>query len=100
MRAFVVQADGSGRHEVGQALRLRPGSWTQFADWWPDGRAVIYSSWEAEDNYVWERAHQTFRMTQGWLVDSCLVDIRSGQSVNLTAVDRVSDYNTGLAPWP
>jgi Tol biopolymer transport system component len=35
-------------------------------------------------------------MTEGWLVDTCLLDLATGKITNLTAVDRVSIYNTGL----
>ena len=35
-------------------------------------------------------------MTEGWLSDACLLDLASGKVNNLTAVDRVSIYNTGL----
>lgn len=96
-RACVVRADGSGRKWIGAELADKEHSWTQFAGWSPDGRrAIVYSSWEDSANAQWEREHQTFRMTQGWLVDSCLVDIDNGSIKNLTAIDRVSIYNTGL----
>ncbi|MEY2882074.1 MAG: hypothetical protein RLZZ15_4454 [Verrucomicrobiota bacterium] len=99
-RAMVVRADGTGRREVGAALLTRPDSWTGFAGWWPDGRAIIGSAWEDEKNYLWEREHKTFRHTQGWLIDTCLVDLTTGATLNLTAIERVSDYNSGLRPWP
>ena len=59
-------------------------------------QAVILSLWESSENAAWERAHKTFRMTEGWLVDSCLFDLSTAAVPNLTAVDRVSIYNTGL----
>lgn len=63
----------------------------------PDGKhAVVLSLWESPENAVWERKHKTFRMTEGWLTDACLMDLASGKVTNLTAVDRVSIYNTGL----
>ncbi len=100
-RAMIVRADGTGRREIGAALITRPNSWTSFAGWWADGRrAIINSSWESEDNYLWEREHKTFRRSEGWLLDGCLVDIQTGAAVNLTAVERVSNYNPGLSPWP
>ncbi len=100
-RAYVVNADGTGRKMVAAALLKRPGSWTQFAGWSPDGKqAVILSLWESPENAAWERAHKTFRMTEGWLVDSCLLDLQTSQITNLTAIDRVSDYNTGLIFLP
>jgi len=39
-------------------------------------------------------------MTEGWLVDSCLLDRHTNRLTNLTAVDRVSSYNTGLFQLP
>jgi Tol biopolymer transport system component len=96
-RAYVVRADGSQRRAIGSELADKENSWTQFAGWSPDGRhAIVYRSWEDPANAQWEREHKTFRMTEGWLVDSCLVDIRNDSIKNLTANDRVSLYNTGL----
>src|SRR5256885_1108658 len=63
-RAMIVRADGSGRQEIGSSLITRSNSWTAFAGWWPDRRqAIVTSAWESEQNYLWEREHQTFRMT-------------------------------------
>ncbi|MFN9602193.1 MAG: exo-alpha-sialidase, partial [Planctomycetota bacterium] len=96
-RAYVVRADGSQRRSIGAELASQEHSWTQFAGWSPDGRhAIVYSSWEDPANAQWEREHKTFRMTEGWLVDSCLVDINNGSIQNLTSSKRVSIYNTGL----
>src|SRR5688572_3991093 len=82
-RAMIVRADGTGRREIGASLITRSNSWTQFAGFWPDGRrAVISSAWESEDNYLWEREHKKFRRNDGWLVDGCLVDIRTDHAVN------------------
>ncbi|MBI2192174.1 MAG: PD40 domain-containing protein [Planctomycetes bacterium] len=101
MRACVVQADGTDRKRVGEKLLQRPDSWTQFAGWSPDGRqGIIGSGWESRENAAWEEQHQTFRMTDGWLYDVCLVDLATGEAVNLTAVERVSIYNSGLFFWP
>jgi len=96
-RACVVRADGTDRRMIGEALITKDRSWTQFAGWSPDGsQAVVLSLWESPENAAWERAHQTFRMTEGWLVDVCLVDLATGAITNLTAIDRISIYNTGL----
>lgn len=96
-RAAVVRADGTERREVGRDLLKDENTWTQFAGWSPDGNeAVVLSLWEDPQNAAWEREHKTFRMTEGWLVDSCLIDIHNGKTKNLTAIDRVSIYNTGL----
>ena len=100
-RAMIIQADGSRPREIGASSITNENSWTSLAGWWPDGRAVINVSWESPENYAWEKANRTFRMTEGnWLSDSCLVDIKTGKLVNVTAVERVSNYNPGLAPWP
>ena len=96
-RACVVRADGTGRRVLAEDLVRTENSWTQFAGWSPDGRqAVITSIWESPENAAWERAHRTFRMTEGWLVDTCLLDLATGTVTNLTVVDRVSIYNAGL----
>ena len=39
-------------------------------------------------------------MTEGWLSDTRLLDLETGQVSNVTAVDRVSAYNTGLFYLP
>ncbi len=96
-RACLVRADGSGRRVLAEELVQKENSWTQFGGWSPDGRqAVILSLWESPENAAWERAHATFRMTEGWLVDTCLLNLASCKITNLTAVQRVSIYNTGL----
>lgn len=96
-RACVVRADGTGRRVLAEELTKRDHSWTQFAGWSPDGRqAVVLSLWESPENAAWEREHRTFRMTEGWLVDICPLEMATGRLTNLTAVDRVSIYNTGL----
>jgi Tol biopolymer transport system component len=101
LRAHVVNADGSGRKPVGASLVNEPHAWTQFAGWSPDGKiALINRGWESPENAAWEEEHQTFRMTQGWLNDVYLLDMTTEQLVNVTGVDRVSIYNTGVFYWP
>jgi TolB protein len=96
-RACLVNANGEGREVLLPELTEKPHSWTQFAGWSPDGtQAVVLSLWESPDNAAWEREHKTFRMTEGWLVDSCLLNISDRAFRNLTEIDRVSIYNTGL----
>ena len=96
-RAHVVRADGTGDRTLAAELAAKPYSWTQFTGWSPDGRqAIVLSCWESPENAEWERANKSFRLTEGWLIDTCLVDIATGVVNNLTAIDRVSDYNTGL----
>ena len=96
-RACLVHADGTGRRVIAAELASREHSWTQFGGWSPDGKeAIVLSLWESPQNAAWEREHRTFRMTEGWLVDTCLVDPQTGAITNLTSIDRVSIYNTGL----
>ena len=98
---MIIRADGSDRQEIGSCAIANENSWTSFVPWWPDGRVVISTAWESPENFAREKEHRTFRMTEGnWLLDSCLVDLAMGQMVNVTAVERVSNYNPGLAPWP
>ena len=57
--------------------------------------------WESAENAQWEEEHKTFRFTpEGWLVDSYLVDVATGKAENVTGVERVSFYNSGLFFWP
>lgn len=96
-RACVVGADGTGRRVLAEELARDPNTWTQFAGWSPDGRTAIISSvWESPENAAWERQHKRFRMTEGWLADICLLELATGKVLNLTAVERVSIYNSGL----
>jgi TolB protein len=102
MRAMSVQADGRGRKAVADSLANEPDSWTQFADWSPDGKlAIIGRGWQSPENAAWEEEHKSFRyIKEGWLVDTFLCDIETGLSTNVTAVDRISFYNGGLFFWP
>ncbi len=102
MRAFVVHADGTKTREIAAPLAVAANTWTQFAGWSPDGRlAVIGCGWQDPENARWEEEHKTFRMhTGGWRYDVHSHDIQSGKTVNLTAVERVSPYNSGLFFWP
>jgi len=94
-RACVVRADGSERQLIGGELAKSGESWTQFSGWSPDGQeAIVLSAWESAANAAWERQHKTFRMTEGWLMDAFLIDLNTRRSTNVTAVERVSDYNS------
>jgi len=100
-RACLVRSDGSERRALAEELITGPNIWTQFAGWSPDGeKAIVLSGWESPENGAWEEEHKTFRMTEGWKLDIYLSDIRSGAFSNLTAVERVSDYNSGLVYVP
>jgi hypothetical protein len=99
-RACLIKADGSGRRLLAEELCKKPGSFTQFAGWAPDGsKAIILSGYNPAENAAWEEKHKTFHHDR-WLVDMCLVEIASGKVTNLTAVKRVSNYNSGLFFWP
>ncbi|MCY2997760.1 MAG: hypothetical protein NT168_06575 [Planctomycetota bacterium] len=107
-RAVVVQVDGQRRRPIGSeliddpALTGKTDAWTQFAGWSPDGKtAIVLRGWESVENARWEEENKTFRFTpEGWLVDSYLIDLQTNKATNVTAVDRVSFYNTGLFFWP
>jgi Tol biopolymer transport system component len=102
MRAVTARIDGSDRRMLAAELIGDADTWTQFAGWSPDGRvAVVGRGWQSPENARWEEEHRQFRFTKdGWLYDSYLVDIASGEATNVTAVDRVSFYNSGLFFWP
>jgi hypothetical protein len=102
MRAVVVNADGTSRSVLAEALARDVDTWTQFAGWSPDGKtAVVTRGWQSPENAKWEEEHKQFRFTKdGWLLDSYLIDLQSGQATNVTAVERVSFYNGGLFVWP
>lgn len=102
MRAAAVRADGTRPRRLAGELTRRPNSWTQFAGWSPDGQqAIIGCGWESPENGAWEEAHKSFRFTpEGWLYDTLLLDLASGKLTNVTAVERVSFYNTGVFFWP
>jgi TolB protein len=93
-----------GAKPVPLAARLadEPGSWTQFVGWLPDGKtAIVGRAWESEPNGHYEEEHKTFRFRAGdWLYDTYLVDLATGRTDNVTAVERVSFYNTGVFSWP
>lgn len=98
MRAMISQLDGSSRTEGAPQLLDDPNAWTQFAGWSPSGaEAIIARGWQDPKNAEWEETNRTFRMDPGnWLLDSFLVSLKSNESLNVTAVDRVSHYNGGL----
>lgn len=102
MRARVIHGDGSDSRALAEELVDGLDTWTQFVGWSPDGQqAIVGRGWQDPENAKWEEEHKTFRMEPGkWMLDSCLVDMKSGNVVNLTAVERVSNYNGGLFFMP
>lgn len=101
-RSVVVRADGQDRRFVGQSLVDAPNVYTHFAGWSPDGlKAVVARGWNDPQNGQWEEEHRELRMEEGkCLLDCCLVDMAGDDVVNLTAVERVSHYNSGLFFFP
>lgn len=102
MRAVVSRADGTERRVIAEHLVDYPDTWTQFAGWSPDGKhAIINRGWESPENAQWEEEHKTFRFEPGgWQLDSYIVGVETSQAVNVTAVERVSLYNSGVFYWP
>jgi TolB protein len=102
MRAAVVQADGEKQRFLAADLSREPDTWTQFVGWSPDGNtATLGRGWESPENGKWEEEHKTFRFTgESYLYDCFLLDMKTGQATNLTAIERVSFHNTGLFFWP
>jgi TolB protein len=100
-RACVMRGDGSNRRELARDVNAAADAWTQFAGWSPDGRdAVVLFCSNTGANASWEEEHKAFRFSQGWLVDIVLIDLETKARRNLTEVDRVSSYNSGLFFWP
>jgi TolB protein len=102
MRAAVVRSDGTGRKLLAEELANESDTWTQFAGWSPDGKtAVVSTGWQSPENAKWEEENKKFRMDDGkWKLDSCLLDLVTGKTPNVTAVERVSHYNGGLFYLP
>ena len=95
-RALLIRADGSKRKLIAAHLADDPNAWTQFADWSPDGKqAVVLRGWQHPENAKWEEEHKAFRRLAGMCaLDSSLVDLSTGKTLNVTAVERVSHYNS------
>ncbi len=95
---FLVRADGTGHTRIAEELAKEPNAWTQFVGWSPNGKqAIVARGWQDPENASWEEEHKTFRMEPGkWLLDSYLIEMTTGKVTNVTAVERVSDYNGGL----
>lgn len=101
MRACVVNADGSGRRELAAELIGNSHTLNQFGGWSPDGRtAIIQNSYETPENAAWEEENKQFRQTEGYLVDCYLLDMATGKTTNVSATERVSNYNPGVSYWP
>ena len=100
MRAYVVNADGSNRRELAHELIRDENTWTGFGGWSPDGRtAIIENGYNPPENAAWEETHRNFRMSE-WLYDVYLLDMKTGKMVNVSAPERMSNYNGGAHYWP
>src|ERR1043166_3235923 len=102
MRAVVVKVDGAGRQLLAKELADNADAWTQFAAWSADGKfRIVGRGWQSPENAKWEEDHKTFRFSKdAYLYDSHLIDLASGKATNVTAIERVSNYNAGLFFWP
>ena len=98
MRAMMVRTNGNSSRELLPEQIENENTWTQFAGWSPDGKqAIIGLGWQDPANARWEEENKTFRMDEGkWRVDSLLFDPQKKSVVNVTGIDRVSNYNGGL----
>ena len=102
MRAVVINADGSGRRVLLKECVQPCDTMSQFAGWSPDGgKAIIGVGWKSSETARWEEENKQFRHIDGEvLYDNYLVDVSNGTGVNVTAVERISNYNSGLFFWP
>lgn len=102
MRAVVMKGDGSGRRVLAADLVREVDAWTHFAGWSPDGRvAILGRGWQSPENAKWEEQHRTFRFTKDHtLYDTFLLDLGTNRATNVTAIERVSFYNSGVFFWP
>ena len=101
MRACVVNADGSNRRELAAELIRNENTWTAFGGWSPDGCiAIIENGCNTPENAAWEEEHRAFRRSVGWLYDVCLLDMKTGKLANVSAPERMSNYNGSVSFWP
>lgn len=101
MRAYVMNADGSGRRELAQELVRDENTWTQFVGWSPDGRtAIIGNASNTPENAAWEETHQSFRFTEARHCDCYLFDLATGRAINVSSPERISHHNSGVSYWP
>lgn len=102
MRAAMARADGSGRRRVAGSLAREADTWAQFAGWSPDGRiAVVGSGWKSPATARAEEESRGFQFTaEGCRYDMHLLELATTRLTNVTAVERVSFYNSGLFFWP
>lgn len=99
-RAYVVGADGTGRRPLAPELVTNADTGSTFVGWSPDGRAAIISvSYNSPDNAAWEEAHRSFRFAER-ASDCYLLDLASGQTINVSSPERMSDVNQGVSYWP
>ena len=102
MQAAIIKADGTHKRVLFESAVQPSDTMTQFAGWSPDGKtAIIGRGWKSSENAKWEEAHKQFRNIEGQVkYDNCLLDISSGSVTNVTSVERISCYNSGLFFWP
>jgi Tol biopolymer transport system component len=102
-RAVVVNVDTKQRRVLGEDLIGKdPDAWSDFAGWSPDGTiAIVGRGWQSPQNAKWEEENRTFRHVKGgWSYDSYLLDLATAKATNVTAVERVSFFNSNVFFWP
>ena len=101
--AWIISVKTGNKIQVGSSLKQPDFSNTavRFSRWSPDNTKVILEKhWADPANARWEEEYRQKRLTEGHLVDSYIFDLHSNNAINLTAIDRVSEYNTELFYWP
>jgi hypothetical protein len=103
-RAYLVRADGTDRRELAAELIQDEHVYITFAypnGWSPDGRtAILGCGRKSAENSAWEEANRSFRTSEGWHYDMYLLDLATGKTTNVSAPERLSNYNNGLSYWP
>lgn len=100
MRACIIKADGSEQRILAEELVKDANTWTQFAGWSPDGQmAILYRGSNTPDNAALEEKERSFRFRDR-TNDCFLFELATGKATNLSAVERVSNYNGNLFFWP
>jgi len=105
-RAYVTGFSGSDQsslaRELAPELAAEANCFTSIERFIHGGQtAIVVAGWCDPENAAWERKHRRFRMRpDGWRLDICLVDLATGNTRNLSDVDRASHYQHGLMESP
>ena len=87
MRSYVVNADGANRTELAAELIRGAHSKTAFSSWSPDARTALI-----------ENAYTDQSGT--YYYDMYTLDMVTGDTLNISAPERMSTYNGGASYWP